>query len=158
MKKFSDILERPDNKVFAVDYSNPMREQFEEIPPYTRNNETGEILNDTPYPILRQKDDVNFDDYINSFDDCDIYSLLKNLVTSPVKMAEACLKPSDCYDTTVLPKNIHEANDNILKGQLAKDNLDPRISAVIDDTEKLKSVIREILNEKKLKKEDKVNE
>lgn len=158
MKKFSDILERPDNKVFAVDYSNPMREQFEEIPPYTRNNETGEILNDTPYPILRQKDDVNFDDYINSFDDCDIYSLLKNLVTSPVKMAEACLKPSDCYDTTVLPKNIHEANDNILKGQLAKDNLDPRISAVIDDTEKLKSVIREILNEKNLKKEDKVNE
>ncbi|MCI7225587.1 MAG: hypothetical protein MR491_05550 [Mollicutes bacterium] len=158
MKKFNEILERPDNKFFAVDYSNPMREQFEEIPPYTRNNETGEILNDTPYPILRQKEDINFDDYINSFDDCDIYSLLKNLATSPSKMAEAGLKPSDCYDTTVLPKNIHEANANILKGQLARDNLDPRISAVIDDTEKLKSVIREILNEKNLKKEDKVNE
>ncbi len=158
MKKFNEILERPDNKVFAVDYSNPMREQFEEIPPFSKNNETGEILNDTPYPILRKKDDINFDDYINSFDDCDIYSLLKNLATSPAKMAEACLKPSDCYDTTILPKNIHEANDFILKGQLAKDNLDPRISAVIDDTEKLKSVIREILNEKTLNKEDKVNE
>lgn len=158
MKKFNEILERPDNKVFAVDYSDPMREQFEEIPPFTKNNETGEILNDTPYPILRKKEDINFDDYINSFDDCDIYSLLKNLATSPAKMADAGLKASDCYDTTVLPKNIHEANANILKGQLARDNLDPRISAVIDDTEKLKSVIREILNEKNLKKEDNVNE
>lgn len=158
MKKFKDIIDRPDNSVFAVDYSNPMKEQFEEIPPYTKNNETGEILNDTPYPILRKKEDINIDDYINSFDDCDIYSLLKNLVTSPLKMAEAGLKPSDCYDTTVLPKTIHEANANILKGQLAKDNLDPRISAVVDDTEKLKSVIRDILNEQKLKKEDKVNE
>lgn len=158
MKKFKDILERPDNKVFSVDYSNPMKEQFEEIPPFTKNNETGEILNDTPYPILRKKEDINIDDYINSFDDCDIYSLLKNLVTSPVKMAEAGLKASDCYDTTVLPKTIHEANNNILKGQLAKDNLDPRISAVVDDTEKLKSVIRDILNEQKLKKEVKVNE
>lgn len=158
MKKFNEILDRPDNKVFAVDHSNPMREQFEEIPPFTKNNETGEILNDTPYPILRQKEDINFDDYINSFDDCDIYSLLKNLVTSPAKMAEAGLKASDCYDTTVLPKTIHEANDNILKGQLAKDNLDPRISAVIDDTDKLKSVIRDILNEEKAKKEVKVNE
>ena len=158
MKKFNEILDRPDNKEFAVDYSYPMREQFEEIPPYSKNNETGEILNDTPYPILRKKEDINFDDYINSFDDCDIYSLLKNLATSPVKMAEAGLKASDCYDTTILPKNIHEANDNILKGQLAKDNLDPRISAVIDDTDKLKSVIRDILNEKNFKKEDKVNE
>lgn len=158
MKKFKDILERPDNKVFSVDYSNPMKEQFEEIPPFTKNNETGEILNDTPYPILRKKEDINIDDYINSFDDCDIYSLLKNLATSPVKMAEAGLKASDCYDTTVLPKTIHEANNNILKGQLAKDNLDPRISAVVDDTEKLKSVIRDILNEQKLKKEVKVNE
>ena len=158
MRKFNEILDRPDNNVFAVDYSYPMREQFEEIPPFTKNNETGEILNDTPYPILRQKEDINFDDYINSFDDCDIYSLLKNLVTSPAKMAEAGLKPSDCYDTTILPKNVHEAYDNILKGQMAKDNLDPRISSVIDDTEKLKSVIRDILNEEKIKKEVKVNE
>lgn len=158
MKKFSEILDRPDNKVFVVDYSYPMREQFEEIPPYTKNEETGEILNDTPYPILRKKEDINVDDYINSFDDCDIYSLLKNLVTSPAKMAEAGLKASDCYDTTVLPKTIHEANANILKGQLAKDNLDPRISSVIDDTEKLKSVIRDIILEEKTKKEVKVNE
>lgn len=158
MKKFNEILERPDNKVFAVDYSYPMQEQYEEIPPFSKNNETGEILNDTPYPILRKKDDINIDDYINSFDDCDIYSLLKNLVTSPVKMAEACLKPSDCYDTTILPKNIHEANANILKGQLAKDTLDPRISAVIGDTDKLKSVIRDILKEEKAKKEVNVNE
>ena len=158
MKKFNEILDRPDNKEFAVDYSYPMREQFEEIPPYSKNNETGEILNDTPYPILRKKEDINFDDYINSFDDCDIYSLLKNLATSPVKMAEVGLKASDCYDTTILPKNIHEANDNILKGQLAKDNLDPRISAVIDDTDKLKSVIRDILKEKNFQKEDRVNE
>lgn len=158
MKKFNEILDRPDNKVFAVDHSYPMREQFEEIPPFTKNTETGEILNDTPYPILRQKEDINYDDYINSFDDCDIYSLLKNLVTSPVKMVEAGLKASDCYDTTVLPKTIHEANDNILKGQLAKDSLDPRISSVIDDTEKLKSVIRDILNEENARKEIKVNE
>lgn len=158
MRKFNEILDRPENKVFAVDYSDPMREQFEEIPPFTKNEETGEILNDTPYPVLRQKEDINFDDYINSFDDCDIYSLLKTLVNSPTKMEVAGLKPSDCYDTTVLPKNIHEANDFILKGQLAKDNLDPRISSVIDDTEKLKSVIRDILNEEKVKKEVKVNE
>ena len=74
--------------------------------------------------------------------------MIKNLLNDPLGVSRAKLTESMVGDTTILPKNIHEAESIINKGVAAKDSLDPRIVEAINDDAKLKSVIMEILKAK----------
>ncbi len=141
-------FERPSNDEFIQECDNPLVEQFKEIPPFTQDPTTGEILNDTPYSKLVKVESMNIQEYIDSFDDKDIYSMIKNLLKDPLGITRAKLTDSMCCDTTILPKNIHEAEAIINNGVAAKDSLDPRIVEAINDDAKLKSVIMEILQAK----------
>ena len=141
-------FERPNNDEFIQECDNPLVEQFKEIPPFTQDPVTGEILNDTPFPKLVKVESMNIQEYIDSFDDKDIYSMIKNLINDPLGVSRAKLTESMVGDTTILPKNIHEAESIINKGVAAKDTLDPRIVEAINDDAKLKSVIMEILKAK----------
>lgn len=139
---------RPNNDEFIQECDNPLVEQFKEIPPFTQDPTTGEILNDTPFPKLVKVESMNIQEYIDSFDDKDIYSMIKNLLKDPLGLSRAKLTESMVGDTTILPKNIHEAEAIINNGVAAKDSLDPRIVEAINDDAKLKSVIMEILQAK----------
>lgn len=141
-------FERPKNDEFIQECDNPLVEQFKEIPPFTQDPVTGEILNDTPFPKLVKVESMNIQEYIDSFDDKDIYSMIKNLLTDPLGVSRAKLTESMVGDTTILPKNIHEAESIINKGVAAKDSLDPRIVEAINDDAKLKSIIMEIIKAK----------
>ena len=141
-------FERPNNDEFIQECDNPMVEQFKEIPPFTQDPVTGEILNDTPFPKLVKVESMNIQEYIDSFDDRDIYSMIKNLINDPLGVSRAKLNDSMCCDTAIFPKNIHEAEAIINNGVAAKDSLDPRIVEAINDDAKLKSVIMEILKAK----------
>lgn len=143
-------FERPTNDEFIQECDNPFVEQFKEIPPFTQDPTTGEILNDTPYSKLVKVESMNIQEYIDSFDDKDIYSMIKNLLKDPLGITRAKLTDSMCCDTTILPKNIHEAEAIINNGVAAKDSLDPRIVEAINDDAKLKSVIMEILQAKEV--------
>lgn len=149
MSRNFNIYKRESCDKFIQDCDNPLVKQYKEIPPFAHNPETGEVLNNTKYPILIETDPMNIQDYIDSFDDRDIYSMIKNLITDPLGVKKAQLNADMCLDTTIYPKNIHEANDIINKGVSAKDSLDPRIVDAILDDEKLKSVITDIINESK---------
>ncbi len=140
--------ERPSNDEFIQECDNPMVEQFKEIPPFTQDPVTGEILNDTPFSKLVKVESMNIQEYIDSFDDKDIYSMIKNLINDPLGVSRAKLTESMVGDTTIYPKNIHEAESIIQNGVKAKDSLDPRIVEAINDDAKLKSVIMEILKAK----------
>lgn len=141
-------FERPNNDEFIQECDNPLVEQFKEIPPFTQDPVTGEILNDTPFPKLVKVESMNIQEYIDSFDDKDIYSMIKNLINDPLGVSRAKLTESMVGDTTILPKNIHEAESIIQNGVKAKDTLDPRIVEAINDDAKLKSVILDILQAK----------
>ena len=141
-------FERPENDEFIQECDNPLVEQFKEIPPFTQDPITGEILNDTPYSKLVKVESMNIQEFIDSFDDKDIYSMIKNLINDPLGVSRAKLTESMVGDITILPKNIHEAESIIQNGVKAKDSLDPRIVEAINDDAKLKSVIMEILQAK----------
>lgn len=141
-------FERPKNDEFIQECDNPYVEQFKEIPPFTQDPTSGEILNDTPFPKLVKVESMNIQEYIDSFDDKDIYSMIKNLINDPLGVSRAKLNESMVGDTTILPKNIHDADAIIKNGVAAKDSLDPRIVEAINDDAKLKSVIMEILKVK----------
>lgn len=143
-------FERPTNDEFIQECDNPFVEQFKEIPPFTQDPTTGEILNDTPYPKLVKVEPLNIQELIDSFDDKDIYSMIKNLLKDPLGISRAKLTDSMCCDTTIFPNNIHEAEAIINNGVAAKDNLDPRIVEAINDDAKLKSVIMDILKAKEV--------
>ena len=149
MTRHFNIYDRESCDSFVQKCDNPLVKQFKEIPPYAVNPDTGEFLNTSKYPILIETDPMNIQDYIDSFDDRDIYSMIKNLMTDPLGVKKAQLSADMCGDTTIYPKNIHEADELIKNGVLAKDNLDPRIVEAILDDEKLKTVISQILSEKK---------
>lgn len=141
-------FERPKNDEFIQECDNPYVEQFKEIPPFTQDPTTGEVLNDTPFPKLVKVESMNIQEYIDSFDDKDIYSMIRNLIKDPLGVSRAKLNDSMVADTTIYPKNIHDAESIINKGVVAKDSLDPRIVEAINDDSKLKSVIMEILKVK----------
>lgn len=123
---------------FACDCSSPYREQFEEIPPYAKNPETGEILNDSPYPILKKVDDMNVQEYIDSFaDEGDIYSLIAKYTASGI---DTGLKPNQVMDTTQVPTEPGEILKYVqASDQLAEDN--PEIAENLFDDKKLEEII-----------------
>lgn len=149
MSRHFNIYKRESCDAFIQHCDDPFVKQYTEIPPYAHNPETGEILNDSKYPILIETESMNIQDYIDSFDDRDIYSMIKNLITDPLGIKKAQLSADMCADTTIFPNNIHEAEAIINNGVAAKDSLDPRIVAAILDDDKLKSVISDILKESK---------
>ena len=143
-------FERPNNDEFIQECDNPYVEQFKEIPPFTQDPTTGEILNDSPYSKLVKVEPMNIQEFIDSFDDKDIYSMIKNLLKDPLGITRAKLTDSMCCDATIYPNDIHTAEAIIQNGIKAKDNLDPRIVEAINDDAKLKSVIMEILQAKEV--------
>lgn len=105
-------------KVEPLDYSDSKQEQFEEIPPFTKDS-NGKWLNDTSQPILISKGFIDVDEYINQFkDDVDIYKLLEKVALTG-DMSLLNQREGWFGDSTIFPDNIHEAaqafGDNVKK-------------------------------------------
>ncbi len=65
-------------KRLAVDLSRKLMPQFIEIPPYAKDSDTGEYLNESPYPKLNELDPKDIQKEIDSFaSDCDIYNIIR---------------------------------------------------------------------------------
>lgn len=65
-------------KRLAVDLSRKLMPQFIEIPPYAKDPDTGEYLNESPYPKLKELDPKDIQKEIDSYSqDCDIYNIIR---------------------------------------------------------------------------------
>lgn len=135
MRDRSKFFEKND---FSTDCSSVYREQFEEIPAFAKNPETGEILNDKPYPILKKIDDFNIQEYIDSFaDEGDIYSLIAKYSSSGI---DTSLKENQVMDTTGIPTEPSDVLRFVQSSQkLADDN--PDIVENLYNDDKLNEII-----------------
>lgn len=76
MKKFTSNYS-PRERI-AVDLSRKTEPQFIELAPYAVDSETGEVINNTPYPVLKKLEDKDIQKEIDSFaKDCDIYNIIR---------------------------------------------------------------------------------
>ena len=94
-------------EVQADDRSNHFQDQFEEVPPFTKN-EKGEWINDSSQPLLIPKGKKDVDEYIQSFkDEVDIYKILEKVALTG---DESLLYQRDGFygDVSVMPDNIHD--------------------------------------------------
>ncbi len=65
-------------KRLAVDLSRRFISQFIEIPPYAKDPDTGNYLNESPYPKLKELDPKDIQKEIDSYaQDCDIYNIIR---------------------------------------------------------------------------------
>ena len=65
-------------KRLAVDLSRKLIPQFIELPPYAKDPDTGEYLNESPYPKLKELDPKDIQKEIDSYaQDCDIYNIIR---------------------------------------------------------------------------------
>lgn len=92
-------------------------QQFIEIPPLAIDEKTGEVLNKTLIPILKEVEPFNFYEKIQSYkDDCDIYSILaKFQKTGDISLLNQGHKTfADYYN---IPDNINDFENLMRKAQ-----------------------------------------
>ena len=95
---------------------NELIEQYEEIKPYTKNEETGEFINPTNKYVYKKVAPKNIFKFIQSqAKDADIVSKIKNMTTLDLN------KKSGVYLDTTKFGNIHEEHEktNKLEQELA---------------------------------------
>lgn len=128
-----------------LDLSNKKQEQFEEIPPFTKDAD-GKWLNDTSQPKLISKGYFDVDEYINSFkDDVDIYKLLEKIALTG---DESLLYQKEGWygDSTVFPDNIHDAISSfddhvaVMEKYFTKDE----ISAIVKGEASVEDIVAQV--------------
>lgn len=91
--------------------------QYVEVPPLAIDEKTGEVINKTLVPVIKEVEPKNFYDEIQSFkDDCDVYSILaKFQKTGDISVLNAANKTfADYYN---IPDNINDFNNLVKKSK-----------------------------------------
>lgn len=117
-------------------------EQFVEIPPLAVDDETGEILNKTLVPIIKQVDDYDLYQEIQSYKgDCDIYSILAKFAqTGDTNLLNQGQKTFvDYYN---VPDNINDFNKLVKKckdeiGKYSEEQKEAILNGSNDEVNKL---------------------
>lgn len=128
------------------DLSNEFEDVYEEIPPYSVDLQTGELLNKTPNPIIRKVGKRNVQEQIQSFaDDVNLYKILERVAVSG---DTSLLNRKVAYfgDYVNLPDNLNDFNDFCKKvfddnKNVSKDLLDAAINSSLGSAE-LESIIK----------------
>lgn len=113
------------------DYSNPMEDVFEEVPPFAYDEETGEFLNKSSFPKLVKTGQVNVQERIQSFfEDVDIYSILAKFAMTG---DESLLKRQVGFygDVSTVPDNIHDFDVYVTSNLAALKKVSPELASVV---------------------------
>lgn len=113
------------------DYSNPMEDVFEEVPPFAYDEETGEFLNKSSFPKLVKTGQVNVQERIQSFfEDVDIYSILAKFAMTG---DESLLKRQVGFygDLSTVPDNIHDFDAYVTGNLAALKKVSPELASVV---------------------------
>lgn len=113
------------------DFSNPMEDVFEEVPPFAYDEETGEFLNKSSFPKLVKVGQVNVQEKIQSyFEDVDIYTILAKFAMSG---DESLLKRQVGFygDIAGVPDNIHDFDSYVTGNLAALKKVSPELANVV---------------------------
>lgn len=142
------------HKKSSQDLSREEEVVYKEIPPYAKDLETGELLNDSPVPKLVENGKVNIQEKIQSFkDDVDIYKILEKYAYSgnPEFITKRAPQKGD-IDISQFPDNINDF-DYMSRGNIEiLNSLDHDIASAILDEKKSSSDVANMIIEKKKKK------
>lgn len=137
---------------------------FIQIPPFAIDDETGEILNKSAYPVLKPGEKFNFYDKIQSYkNDCDIYSILAQYaMTGDESLINQRAKTfADVFD---IPDNIADLQDmldkqaDILKKytdkqlEVIKNGNEEDLNVLVQDLVKQELIARGVLKEENVVK------
>lgn len=118
---------------YEADYSDPYIKQFIEIKPYQKD-ENGKFLNTEDYPILKELEPINIQDYIDSFkDECDIYNILERVAKGETNLLnqKTPIFKSDA-DISNIPNNINDQAEYFK-------NIEIKQAEILKEIEKLKA-------------------
>ena len=139
MQKFRNVFnyEEP----IALDLSRETEPVYLEIEPFAVDKETGEILNKSAKPIIKEMGVENVYEKIQSYkDDVDIYNILKRFSeTGDINLLNKNV--GSFLDIADLPNNIHDFNKMISDAADKYKNLDDSIKENIFNDDKLNEII-----------------
>ena len=140
MQKFRNVFDYGDDPI-SLDLSRQTEPIFLEIEPFAVDTDTGEILNKTSKPIIKQIGEQNVYDKIQSYkDDVDIYNILKRF--SETGDSSLLNKRVGTFmDIADLPDNIHDFNKMLADAAEKYNNLDESIKENIFNDDKLNEII-----------------
>lgn len=140
MQKFRNVFNYGDDPI-SLDLSRETEPVFLEIEPFAVDNDTGEILNKTSKPIIKEIGIQNVYEKIQSFkDDVDIYNILKRF--SETGDSSLLNKRVGAFmDIADLPDNIHDFNKMLDDAAEKYKNLDDSIKENIFNDDKLNEII-----------------
>lgn len=140
MQKFRNVFDYGDDPI-SLDLSRQNEPIFLEIEPFAVDTDTGEILNKTSKPIIKQIGEQNVYDKIQSYkDDVDIYNILKRF--SETGDSSLLNKRVGTFmDIADLPDNIHDFNKMLDDAVEKYNNLDESIKENIFNDDKLNEII-----------------
>lgn len=140
---FRSMWCNPYNPIFQ-DLSNEFEETYEEIPPYTKDEE-GNWLNDTSVPKLVSAGKINIQERIQSFlDDVDIYKILERFAyTGDLALFNQTPSYDNDIDISSIPDNINDFNEYYNKFRADLSSLNPDLARLILDDNVLSSDIEE---------------
>lgn len=118
---------------YKADYSDPYIKQYIEIKPYQKD-ENGNFLNTEDYPILKELEPINIQDYIDSFkDECDIYNILERVAKGETNLLNQKTPIFKCdADISNIPNNTNEQNEYFK-------NIEIKQAEILKEIEKLKA-------------------
>lgn len=140
MQKFRNVFNYGDDPI-SLDLSRQTEPIFLEIEPFSVDSETGEILNKSSKPIIKQIGEQNVYEKIQSYkDDVDIYNILKRF--SETGDSSLLNKRVGAFmDIADLPDNIHDFNKMLDDAAEKYKNLDDSIKENIFNDDKLNEII-----------------
>lgn len=122
-------------KKSSQDLSNVFEDVFEEIPPYSVDIKTGDLINKTSLPIIKKVGKVNVQEKIQSFvDDVDIYKILERVaISGDTNLFNRRI--GTFGDFVNLPDNLNDFNDYVRKSFSNSSNLpDELIKAALNNS------------------------
>lgn len=149
MEKLHNIFTNP-YEYKGVDLSRETEKTYIEIPPYTVDEATGEVLNDTNKPILKEGKPINVYEKIQSYhEECDIYSILKKVAQTG---DESLLNKKKGFygDVSEIPDNLNDIISK-LDNDFASIKLNKQIVKAIargDSNEQIQSLVNKIVDER----------
>lgn len=140
MQKFRNVFDYGDDPI-SLDLSRQTEPIFLEIEPFAVDTDSGEILNKSSKPIIKQIGESNVYDKIQSYkDDVDIYNILKRF--SETGDSSLLNKRVGTFmDIADLPDNIHDFNKMLDDAAEKYKNLDDSIKENIFNDDKLNEII-----------------
>lgn len=131
-------------EIKELDYSNELEKQFIEVGPYTKDEETGEVINNTDHKILIEIEPINIKDKINSYyNETSLYKIIENGILE-AKLNE---QEPTYADISTIPNNRNDLQDYLNEKNSEFEKLDDNLKQALFNDESIQNYINNKIEE-----------